>query len=70
MQKALDLWNQFSDWFSSQWAVFRMPPDEVWRGFVSALVDGSLWLQSGNKGLIIVLILLVVIVNRILKRQD
>jgi hypothetical protein len=69
MQQAQDLWNQFTDWISTQMAMFKASPDEMWRGFASALWSGSLWLNDGHKGLIIALILLVLIVNRILKRH-
>ncbi len=69
MQQALDLWNQFTDWLSTHMAMFRASPDEMWRGFANALWSGSIWLKAGHKGLIAALVLLVIIVNRILKRQ-
>jgi hypothetical protein len=69
MQQALDLWNQFTEWLSTQMAMFRVSPDEAWRAFANALWRGSIWLNDGHKGLIIALVLLVLIVNRILKRQ-
>jgi len=44
-------------------------PRELGREFMSSLWNLSAWLNEGNKGLTIALILLAVIVNRILKRQ-
>ena len=33
MQQALDLWNQFTEWLSTQMPMFRVSPDEAWRAF-------------------------------------
>ncbi len=69
MQDITTIWNEFTQWFSSQVTLFQTQPSEVGREFMSSLWDLSIWLNAGNKGLTIALILLVIIVNRILKRQ-
>ena len=69
MQDASNLWDEFTGWLSLQMNLLQTHPAEAGRGFMSLLWNLSVWLNRGNKGLTIALILLVVIVNRILTRR-
>jgi hypothetical protein len=69
MQGASKVWDEFTGWLSMQLNLVQTQPGELGREFMSSLWNLSAWLNEGNKGLTIALILLAVIVNRILKRQ-
>lgn len=70
MQQVTDLWNEAAAWLSLHSDIFHTPVSELWRDLLTSLWDWSLWLNGGNKGLIIALVFLVVIVDRILKRPS
>jgi hypothetical protein len=68
MQSIANLWQQFTGW----WATLdfsSLQPVDLAHSFLSWLWDVSLWLNTGYRGLTIALILLVIVVDRILKRQ-
>jgi hypothetical protein len=69
MQDLSNLWEGFTAWLSLQLSLIQTQPDEFGRELMSLLWDMSNWLNRGNKGVTIALIILVLIVNRILKRQ-
>ncbi len=70
MQDISALWHQFTGWLSSLVEFLRSTdPNEISRQFMQGLWDLSVWLNTGYRGMTIALILLVIIINRILKRQ-
>ena len=69
MQDSADLWHGFTDWLSLQANLLQTNPDAFGRAVLSSLWNLSIWLNSANKGLTIALVLLVLIVNSILRRQ-
>jgi hypothetical protein len=69
MQNVSNLWNEFTAWLSLQRDLLQTQPSALGHEFMAQLWDFSSWLNSGNRGLVIALILLVLIVDRILKRQ-
>jgi len=68
MQNINSLWHQFTGWLAAM-DLSKLRPGDLWNSLLSSLGDLSLWLNTGYRGLTIALILLVIIVNRILKRQ-
>ena len=70
MQDISALWHQFTGWLSSLIEFLRRTdPNEIARQIMHGLWDLSVWLNTGYRGMTVALILLVVIINRILKRQ-
>lgn len=69
MQNVSDLWDEFVAWLLLHTNLVQKRPGELGHEFMSSLWDWSIWLNSGNKGLIIALVLLALIVDHILKRQ-
>ena len=70
MQDLSALWHQFTGWLSSLTESLRSTDlNEIGREIVQGLWDFSVWLNTGYRGMTIALILLVIIINRILKRQ-
>jgi hypothetical protein len=68
MQNIIDLWHRFTGWLAAL-DFASMQPRDLIQSLLSSLWDLSLWLNAGYRGLTIALILLVIVVNRILKRQ-
>ncbi len=68
MQSIASLWHQFTGWLAAL-DFSNLRPGDLWNSLLSSLWDLSLWLNTGYRGLTIALILLVIVVNRILKRQ-
>ena len=70
MQDISALWHQFTGWLSSLIEFLRaIDPNEIGREIMQDLWNLSVWLNTGYRGMTIALILLVIIINRILKRQ-
>ena len=69
MQDTVGPWGEFVSWLSLQIELLHTDPGAFGRAFMSSLWNLSVWLNDGHKGLTIALVFLVVIVNRILKRQ-
>jgi hypothetical protein len=70
MQDVSALWHQFTGWLSALIESLRSTdPHEIGREIMQSLWDLSVWLNTGYRGMTIALILLVIIINRILKRQ-
>lgn len=63
MQGIIDLWHQVKSWVGS----LDFPHLQL-SDIATSLGDLSQWLNTGYRGMTIVLILLVIIVNRVLKR--
>jgi hypothetical protein len=68
MQSITNHWQQFTGWLAAL-DFSKLQPRDLAQSLVSWLWDLSLWLNTGYRGLTIALILLVIVVNRILKRQ-
>lgn len=68
MQNITDLWHQFTGWVGAL-DISNLQPRDLAHSVLSSLWDLSLWLNTGYRGLTIALILLVIVVDRILKRQ-
>jgi hypothetical protein len=68
MQSITNLWQQFTGWWASQ-DFSSLQPSDLAHSLLSWFWDLSLWLNTGYRGLTIALILLVIVVDRILKRQ-
>ena len=68
MQNITSLWHQFTGWLVAL-DFSNLRSGDLWNSLLSFLGDLSLWLNTGYRGLTIALILLVIVVNRILKRQ-
>ena len=68
MQNVTDLWDRFSGWLAAL-GLSNLRPGDLVHSLLSSLWDLSLWLNTGYRGLTIALILLVIVVDRILKRQ-
>ncbi len=70
MQDISGLWHRFTDWLSALIETLRATDlAEIGREIMQGLWDLSVWLNTGYRGMTIALILLVIIINRILKRQ-
>jgi len=63
MQEITDLWHQVKSWAGS----FELPHVQL-SDVGNSIWELSLWLNTGYRGMTIALVLLVIIVNRILKR--
>ena len=68
MQEITDLWHRVTSWIGSL-DLSRLRLSDIGTSAGNALQDLALWLNTGYRGMTIALILLVIIVNRILKRQ-
>jgi hypothetical protein len=68
MQSVTNLWQQFTGWLATL-DFSSLQPRDLAHSLLSWLWELSLWLNTGYRGLTIALILLVIVVNRILKRQ-
>jgi len=68
MQNVTDLWHEFSGWLAAL-DLSNLQPGDLVHSLLSSLWNLSLWLNAGYRGLTIALILLVIVVDRILKRQ-
>jgi hypothetical protein len=68
MQHIAGLWHRFTDWVAS-WGLSDFRFADLGESLGSSIEDLCLWLNTGYRGITIALILLVIIVNRILKRQ-
>ena len=67
MQEITDLWHRVTSWIASL-DLSRLRLSDIGTSAGDSLQDFALWLNTGYRGMTIALILLVIIVNRILKR--
>ena len=69
MQDIAGIWHRFTDWFASL-DLGNLRFADLGESLGTSIQALSLWLSSGYRGITISLILLVIIVNRILKRHQ
>jgi hypothetical protein len=69
MQDIAGIWHRFTDWLASL-DLGNLRLSDVGQSLGTSIQNLSLWLSAGYRGITISLILLVVIVNRILKRHQ
>lgn len=68
MQEITDLWHRVTSWISSL-DLSHLQLSDIGNSAGNSIQDLALWFNTGYRGITIVLVLLVIIVNRILKRQ-
>jgi hypothetical protein len=69
MQDIARIWHRFTDWLASP-DLGNFSFGNIGELLGTSIQDLSLWLNAGYRGITISLILLVIIVNRILKRHQ
>lgn len=67
MQEITDLWHRVTSWIASL-DLSHLRLSDIGTSAGDSLQNLALWLNTGYRGMTIALILLVIIVNRILKR--
>ena len=69
MQDIAGIWHRFTDWLASL-DLGNLSFGNIGESLGASIQDLSLWLNAGYRGITISLILLVIVVNRILKRHQ
>jgi hypothetical protein len=69
MQDIAGIWHRFTDWLASL-DLGNFSFGNIGELLGTSIQDLSQWLNAGYRGITICLILLVIIVNRILKRHQ
>ena len=68
MQEITDLWHRVTGWIGSL-DLSHLQLSEIGSTAGASIQDLALWFNTGYRGITIALVLLVIIVNRILRRQ-